>query len=214
MRMRTLSILVALALLPTAAWAQHQGEKEITPQIGWQYGGTQEYSSYPGYAAGDFHANANLNYGGMLSIFIRDYYAIEFAYSYQSTDLLIRPNGFPDTKIADLAAQYIHLYGTRVIPTQGGKTDLFAMGGFGATTFSAGSPYESRWLFSFGAGIGAKVHMNPKTSLRLQTRLLIPIQWGSAGFYFGTGGSGIDVGGGSSIVQGDVSLGLAIKLGT
>src|SRR5262249_1467031 len=116
-------------------------------------------------------------------------------------------------KIADLAAQYIHLYGRRVLPTKGGKTDLFAMGGFGATSFSA-SGFDTRWLFSFGAGLGAMVHVNPKTSLRLQTRLLIPIQWGSAGFYFGTGGAGIDVGGGSSIVQGDVSLGLAIKLGS
>jgi len=125
----------------------------------------------------------------------------------------VRPGNAPDTKIADLAAQYIHLYGTRVIPMQNGKTDVFAMGGFGATSFSA-SGYDTRWLFSFGAGLGAKVHVNPKTSLRLQTRLLIPVQWGSAGFYFGTGGSGISVGGGSSIIQGDVSLGLAFKLGT
>lgn len=206
------TLLGLLMLLPAAALAQRQGDKELTPQIGWQYGGTQEYTSYAGYAPGDFHANANLNYGGTLSIFPRDFYAVELAYSYQKTDLLVRPRNFPNTKIADMAAQYIHLYGTRVIPTQNGKTDVFAMGGFGATSFSAPG-FNTRWLFSFGAGLGAKVHTSEKMAVRLQTRLLIPIQWGSAGFYFGSGGSGISVGGGSSIIQGDVSLGLSFKLG-
>lgn len=206
-------MIAVLLLLPSAAWAQHAGDKEITGQIGWQYGGTQDFVNSLGFAVGDFHANANLNYGGMFTFFPRDYYAIEIQYSYQSTDLIARPSGAPNFKLGDMATQYIHLYGTRDVPFEAGRVDGFAMGGLGATVYSADG-YDTRWLFSVGAGVGAKIHMNERTALRLQTRLLFPVQWSGTGFYFGSGGAGISVGGGSTLIQGDVSLGLVIKLGS
>jgi hypothetical protein len=43
--------------------------------------------------------------------------------------------------------------------------------------------------------------------------MLIPTQWGGGGFYFGTGGSGVSVSGGSTLLQGDVSIGLVMRLG-
>jgi len=211
--MRKCLALIGLLLFPAVATAEVPGTKELTPQIGWQYGGTQEYVTYLGYPAGDFHSNANLNYGGTFSIFLKPVYAAEISYSYQSTDLIVRPNGQRDQKVGTLASQYIQLQGTRVIPVKPGKTDFLGFGGLGATVFSA-QGYNSHWLFSVSGGIGVKVHMNERTSLRLQTRLLLPIQWASSGFYFGTGGSGVTVGGGSSIIQGDVSLGLTMKLGS
>jgi hypothetical protein len=211
--MRTWLTLVGALLLPAAAGAQMVGDKEITPQVGWQWGGTQEYSNYVGYPAGDFHSNAALNYGGTLSIYIRDYYAAEISYSYQSTDLILRPNGQIETSLGTMASQYMQLQGLRVLPVKPDKVDVIGIGGLGAAVFSA-EGFDSRWLFAMTAGIGAKFHMNEKTSLRLQSRLLLPIQWGESGFYFGTGGSGISVGGGSTLVQGDVSLGLSMKLGS
>jgi hypothetical protein len=56
--------------------------------------------------------------------------------------------------------------------------------------------------------------MNPKTALRLQARMLLPINWVSGGFYFGSGGSGATISGGSAIIQGDASLGIVMKLGS
>ena len=207
-------LIVCLLLVPSASWAQHVGDKELTGQIGYQYWGTQTFVNSFGYPAGDVHVNAALTYGGLLSLFIRDYYAAEIQYSYSTGDLIARPEGpFGDTKIADLATQYIQVYGTRFVPVKPDKMDAFVMGGLGATGYSA-SGFDSRWLFSFGVGLGLKIHTNEKMSIRIQQRFLVPVQWGEGGFYFGTGGAGVSVGGGSSIIQGDTSLGLVLKLGS
>jgi len=199
-------------LLPGLAWAQEQGTSELTASVGWQYGGTQDFVSYTGYSYGDFHANAAMNFGGTLSHFIRDYYAIEIVYNYQKTDLVVRPVGFPDTKIGDLSTHYIQLYGNRYVPVRPEKVDAFLMGGVGATGYSV-QGYQSRWVTSFGVGGGLRIRTSERMALRLQTRMLIPIQWSNTGFYFGTGGANITVGGGSTLIQGDVSLGLVMKLG-
>ena len=219
--MRTLMLLLLLSLAPAVASAQMQGDKELTGYFGWQYGGTQEYvTSYYTFPSGDFHANANINYGGSLTVFIKDYYGAELMYTYQGTDLLIRPATAPSTTIGDLTTHYMHIYGVRTVPVQPGKTDAYVLGGLGATVYDLKADsrltqddFDSRWLFSFGMGVGVKIHTSEKVAIKLQTRLLIPVQWTSAGFYFGSGGSGISVGGGSSIAQGDVSLGLTAKLG-
>lgn len=203
---------LVLMLLPSFAWAQQQGDSELTGTVGWQYGGTQDYVTYSGYGYGDFHANAALNYGGTLSHFIRDDYALEITYNYQKTDLVVRPVGFPATKLGDLSTHYIQLYGTRYVPVRPDKMDAFLMGGVGATGYSVAG-YQSRWVTSFGIGGGVRIHASERMAVRLQTRLLIPIQWSNTGFYFGTGGANITVGGGSTLVQGDLSLGLVVKLG-
>jgi hypothetical protein len=41
----------------------------------------------------------------------------------------------------------------------------------------------------------------------------LPVNWASGGFYFGTGGAGVGVSGGSAMPQGEATLGLAFKLG-
>lgn len=202
--------LASLLLLPSLAWAQHP--MEITAHGGWQYGGTQSYSDYYGYSPGDFHVNANVNYGGMLSFMLREGYAVEIDYTYQGTDLVLRPGAASQIKIGDLSTHYIQLYGTRVIPIRPEKIDGFVMGGFGATGFSLPG-FNSRWLTSFGLGLGGKLHVNERTALRLQTRILVPIQWANSQFYFGSGGATITTGGSSTLIQGDVSLGLTFKLG-
>lgn len=199
-----------LLLLPSLAWAQHP--MEITAHGGWQYGGTQTYSNYYGYSPGDFHANANVNYGGTLTFLLREGYGVEIDYTYQKTDLMLRPTGVPAIKLGDLSTHYIHLYGTRTVPVRPDKFDAIIMGGFGATGYSVPG-FNARWLTSFGLGLGGKLHMNDRLALRLQTRFLLPIQWSNSQFYFGTGGGTITVGGSSTLIQGDTSLGLVFKLG-
>jgi hypothetical protein len=39
------------------------------------------------------------------------------------------------------------------------------------------------------------------------------MQWTSGGIYFGSGGSGLTLSGGSAIAQGDASLGITFMLG-
>lgn len=208
-----LVLVLSLVLLPGIAWAQEKGDSEITGVVGWQYGGTQDFVSYTGYSAGDFHANAAVNYGGTLSHFIQDAYAIEIAYTYQKTDLIVRPLNVAGVKIGDLSTHYIQLYGARYVPVRPDKVDAFLMGGVGATCYSVPG-FQSRWVTSFGVGGGFRFNTSERVAVRLQTRILIPIQWANTGFYFGSGGANITVGGSSTLIQGDTSLGLVVKLGS
>jgi hypothetical protein len=85
-------------------------------------------------------------------------------------------------------------------------------GGLGAAIFDADG-FDSHTVFAFTAGLGAKFNAGEKMGIRIQSRMLIPTQWGGGGFYFGTGGSGVSVSGGSTLLQGDVSIGLVMRLG-
>jgi hypothetical protein len=209
---RVVTYAVLLCLLPAAARAQHRGDRLLSGQVGWMWGGTQDYTtSYLAYPAGDVHANANLTYGGALTYFQSDLLGTEIAYNYQSTDLMIRPAGLPEAKLTDLATQYIQINGLRLTPVNP-KTEGFVLGGLGATVYSA-KGYTSQWLFSIGAGLGAFVHLNPRTSLRLQSRLLLPMRFTTGSFYFGSNGSGVSVGGGTIILQGEATAGITLSLG-
>jgi hypothetical protein len=69
------------------------------------------------------------------------------------------------------------------------------------------------WLFSVAAGLGLKYFFNDKIGIRLQARMILPLVYNGAGFYLGTGGSGMYVSSTAPIVQGDFTGGLIIALG-
>ena len=208
---RWMGLVVLVLCVPAAAFASSPGDKMLTGQIGYQWGGTQEFGSTPAYPfGGSIHTDAAMNFGGALGICPKPFYVVEFAYSYQGTDLIIRPDGQPSTNAGNVASQYYMLHGVREVPPQG-KATPFVFGGMGAATFSGFG--NSRWYFAFDFGGGASVAMNEKTSLRLQVRGMVPVQWASSGIYFGTGGAGLGVGGSSSIIQGDATVGLTFQLG-
>ncbi|MGH7741420.1 MAG: outer membrane beta-barrel protein [Candidatus Eiseniibacteriota bacterium] len=211
MRRVTITALLLLCL-PATAGAQLRGDRELTGQVGWMWGGTQEYtSSYQSLPLGDVHANANLTYGGALTYYEHNYLGYEFAYNYQSTDLIIRPRGYPEQKLTDLTTQYLQINGLRLSPMSP-KAEGIVLGGLGATVYSA-KGYSSAWLFSLGVGVGARIHLNSRTALRLQTRVLIPMRFDTGSFYFGSNGSSVSVSGGTAIIQGEATAGLSIMLG-
>jgi len=57
------------------------------------------------------------------------------------------------------------------------------------------------------------IWFSDRIGIRLQGRLLMPLYFAGAGVYFGSGGSGLSVGAGSTILQGDLTAGLIIGLG-
>jgi hypothetical protein len=217
-----IAVLAVGLIAAPRAFAQSR-EMTITPQIGWQWGGTVNYTDpYGYYAVGSIHANAALSYGGALTVAIRPGYWGQIDYMYQGTDLMVRPSVGQSFKLCNLGTHYIQLSGLRALRPPGEKATPYVIGGMGMTIFSPGSsdlaaPYNgtlnSQYLFSISVGGGAMVDINPKVALRLQARFLMPIQWTSGSVYFGTGGSGLAVSGGSAIAQGDASLGLTFKLG-
>lgn len=209
-RFMVLAMMGVLAFATSASAAE--GGLELTPQFGWQWGGTQEYWGTPSFPdGGSIHANANVTYGGTLGAELRPGYHGELSFHYQSTDLINRPDRNPSAKLATLTTQYYLLQGRRVISISEGATP-FVLGGVGTVIYNGGG--ESKWYLAFTAGAGATVAFSESVGLRLQARALIPVQWFGTGLYFGAGGSGFGASSGTTLIQGDASLGLTFNLGS
>jgi Outer membrane protein beta-barrel domain len=201
--------LIAFSSVPAA---HAQRGVELTPFAGWMWGGTLDYAS------GSIHVNAAPSYGGMLGVEVRPSEFVEISYWYQGADVIARPFGLPDFKFMELATHYIQAGGTKYMrPLGSAKVVPFATGGLGMTIFSpsngpAGVNLDDETVFSISVGGGLRYEVNEKVALRLQSRLLLPTQLWGAGVWFGTGGGGVSVSG-TSIAQGDATLGIVIKLG-
>ena len=206
---------LAAALLCLPGLASAQREIQIIPQFGYLWGGTYDFTG------GSVHINAAPEYGGTLAIPTQPGLYVELSYHYQSSDLIARPNGFPNSTLCSISTQYIEISGRRMAPSQG-KAAPFVLGGLGMTFYSPGNAtfanqnigLEGQYMLSFNMGGGVQVAMNDKIDLRLQARALIPVMWASGGVYFGSGGGGVSISGGSAILQGDASLGIVIKMGS
>jgi hypothetical protein len=188
---------------------------EVTPMVGWQWGGTLDYS-----AGGDVHVNAALNYGGALGVMLGPLEWGEVSYTYQSSELIGRPTAGPEFKVFDLGTHHIQLSGARYAmpPDEHRKANPYVMGGLGMTIFSPGkatvpvSP-NTQYLFAISVGGGIRVALNEKLDLRLQSRMLLPMNFSEGSFYFGSGGAAVGLSGGTLLPQGEATLAITIKGG-
>lgn len=78
-------------------------------------------------------------------------------------------------------------------------------------------PEQSNTWFAAGLGGGLRYYLSDKIGIKLQARLLLPMQFGGVGFGcgIGTGGGGCGAGVSTytSIIQGDFTGGIVLKLG-
>lgn len=110
---------------------------------------------------------------------------------------------------------YIHTFqaGALIEPNKQQKARPFGLISLGASLFSpSDSKYSDKWLFSFALGAGLKVDLSKKVGIRLQARLIVPMQFAGTSIWFGTGGGGVSVGAYSTIAQGDFTGGLYVRL--
>jgi len=182
---------------------------ELSGFYGWQYGG--DFTSYQG----EIQIQDNENFGGTIGFPIpqKPGAMLEFSYTRQNTsvDLKTYPGNLTES-LFDLAVEYYQL-GAMYARRTG---NVAPFGGFslGATRFAPKqSTYKSfalgdEWRFAMSLGLGLKTYMSERAGLRFQARLLMPMNFYGTSFWFGSGGSGVGVSGGSAILQGDVSGGL------
>ncbi len=91
----------------------------------------------------------------------------------------------------------------------------FAGLGVGIATASFDDPrYDTSVHFAVALQGGLKFFFTERLGIKLKAAMLMPLQYGSGGLYCGTG-SGCSVGAGASttIIQGDFSGGVVVKLG-
>lgn len=182
---------------------------EITPFWGYQMGGRTYYSG------GDINIVDSQVYGIHVGVPTPLGATAEFFYSHQPTrmDAIVSPPFEPSYSktLFDFGVDYYMVGVSR--PLQSGQTAPFGAVFIGAANMRpAESNYTDEWFFAAGLGGGVKTRLNPRVGLRLQARLLIPMQLSGAGLWCGTGGCDIGVGASSTILQLDLNAGIIIYL--
>ena len=168
------SITALLALLVAAGMAFPAGaaDLELTPFVGYQFGGTFE-SDYDD--DDDFFDDVDIeeseSYGLMLDIGITRNAQIELFYSRQESafeDSDFFGGLFDDNEIfGDVEIEYFH--GGFLYQWAGGQVQPFAVATVGATRFTL--PGDSDTRFSAAAGGGVKVFFNDHVGVRFDGRV-------------------------------------------
>lgn len=205
-------LFLALILLSIDTIAQ---SIELTPFYGYRVGGKVDV--YSGPDLGYVRINDSQSFGLDLNYEVRPGVAVNLAWYGQST--IIDFYGYKNAeiqKVGDAFTNYFLLSGIYE-KSHGGITPFFGIG-MGAATFVLTDP-KSDVVVRFAAALqgGAKFDLSEKVGLRIRAAMLMPLQFGGGGLFcgVGTGGSGcsVNVGASSSIIQGDFSAGIVVKLG-
>ncbi len=191
---------------------------EITPFGGWHWTG-----KIPAYRQ-DIKVTDKGNYGIRGGVTVRDQMVVEFEWNhtdnaaeYYRYDL---GNGFPDYDelvSTNLNMNYYMLgflyeatYDEPLIPY-----GLLNIGLLNVKAEITGDP-SNNW-FTVGLGGGIKYFLSDNVGIRLQARLLLPMQFAGIGFGCGIGsgggGCGSSVNAYTNIIQGDFTGGIILKFG-
>jgi hypothetical protein len=118
-----------------------------------------------------------------------------------------------------VTTQYLQLGGVTTFDQ--GTVEPFLAGGLGLAWFSPGSVEvtgggmtiqpQDAWLFAFHLGGGMKWWISEVIGLRFEARFLMPVLFSSGTFLSGPNGAALKVNAGIPILQGDVTVGLAIS---
>jgi len=189
---------------------------EVTPYGGYFFAGKLVVRE------GDLNIKNGGNYGISFAYAIQPGIQVELWYNRLDTRLVLKDYATRvEEELFELGVNYFQLGGIyEAQKLEHGA--LFTTFSLGATLFSPKSGSyiiddieyiaEDDWRFSIALGGGLKHYLSDKIGLRIQLRLMMPIYWGGGGLYFGTGGSGVSLGAGTTLVQADATLGIIFRL--
>lgn len=218
-RMLMIVVTLVIALDFTAAMAQRGG--------GGGGGGGNWYGNAPshkaevyfigGYAwtlsqdawVGDQPGSIDIKNSGLWGIAadinVRPEAQLTLLYRRQDSELTFKTGGRTEP-LTDLALEYYQI--GAITGVQRGNVRPFTSVTLGASRF-AFKDYDDSWKFAVIFGLGAKMYLNEKISLRVQGNIPISITDGFVGV--GTGGLSV---GGTGITQFDLYAGIGILLGS
>ncbi len=202
--------IIALAfLLINPGSLSAQGKFEISPLVGYQFGG--KFRMYEG----ELKIQDEMNYGLAFSTEMAQDTRLEFIWTSMQTSADFKPYygyGYLEGGF-DLNINYYQIGGVREFPS-GGAVVPFGEFTMGAVQFTpSDANVQESWRFSIALGGGAKFWLSDRIGIRLQGRLLMPLYFQGVSIYAGTGGSGMGVGAGVPIIQGDFMAGLIFAFG-
>jgi hypothetical protein len=194
--------LLALALCAAPPLAAQSGI-ELTPTIGYRFGGTIS-NDYGKFSAGD-----NLAWGGTLGYRVKRDGLVELVYSRQPTTIRFKPDTAAAFTVTDAAIEYLQLGGVLEFGHDPNTKPFFALT-IGGTHFAPENPdLVGEWLFSFGAALGIKTYLSQHFGLRAQARLWMTTLSSDTQFWCSLpGGCVINASNGVFFTQGELSGGL------
>ena len=209
MRVR-LAVVVATTMLciPGTSEAQRQGAVELTPIVGYQWGGGGEIRR--GSDVGTVKVQSSAAYGLAADFEVRRGVWVQALVYAQPTTLEFTELGSVTPTKRDFSTWYYHLGGLFEAIDSGPVTP-FGVVSLGATQMNP-ADVSSEWFFSFSFGGGVKYYLSERVALRAQARAWVSALSGGTGFYIGTGGSGVSTWIGETSTQGELSLGLSFVM--
>ncbi len=204
--MKKIKLLFLIALLPVMVYSQGV---EIVPFGGYMFGGSVKYYE------GKTNIQDGANYGVSLLVPVETIMDVEINYTRMDSKASFSPYaGYPllEYRETTLGTNYFQIGAIKKIMPPGSKVQPFGSFSLGATWFSS-SDMSDVWRFSVTAGLGVKIMVSERVGIMLRGRLMMPMNFAGASFYFGTGGSGLSMNSYISPFQGDFNGGLIFKLG-
>jgi hypothetical protein len=170
---RFIPVLLLGTLAATApASAQTTPRFELTPFVGYQFGGGYEFDG------GKFAAQSGLGWGATASFSVGRGGFVDLTYIRQDTKVDLESNTplIEDrTDAAELDLNYFHVGGHREFGNPYGKLKPYLGGTLGAVLYSPsvdGQDFDDNWQFSFGINGGFKYFMGQtqRVGLRFDMR--------------------------------------------
>jgi outer membrane protein with beta-barrel domain len=205
------AILICLLCVPaTSLEAQPEGYTgiEIAPMVGYMFGGKLR-----GYN-GELDISDEFSYGIRVSKAFNYGTAIELSWSSMKSEAVVRSFYESNSEKFDMGVNYF-MIGVTQAWEGSEEVQPYGLLGLGASIFSANGNESlasgDEWFFAAEFGLGVKVHISDFIGLRFQGRFLLPMIFGGANLWCGTGGCGSGIYTTSAILQGDLTGGLVFR---
>ncbi len=202
--MKKLIFISSIFIFFSAGDSVYAQSVELTPIAGYTFPERFDVNQ------GEARVSGGFTYGGILTFDINDNYGVELIYTRQDADAEVNSFYLVERNVP-VSVNYIQAGGARYFPVNA-MTRFFAGLNLGAAGLVPKEEYEQGWLFAVGLKGGVKYYFTDRVGLRVQANMQMPVQWAGAGFFIGTGGSGVTVDTFSTIFQFSFTGGLVFKL--
>jgi len=210
-------IVLLLSVMSLSCFAQHNTDEssgiEISGFYGYRFGGKVDV--FYGLDLGYLKINDNATYGIDVSYNLKNRFNLNLQWSRQDTDMdfySYREIGVES--LGDVAVEYFMISALSDVGTAAGSVVPFGGAGIGMVVATPDNrTLEAAYRFAFTLQGGVKISLSDRVGLKLRGALLAPMQWGSGGIFCGSGsGCQVGVGASTTILQGEFSGGVVVKL--
>jgi len=210
---KAIRMLQMLTLLSIASSLQAQGGFELTPTVGYRFGGSIDLTDparNPVFKS--LHFESNPSYGVALNHSVHDNVRVEFQWSRQDThiDARSRANN-TNTRLFGAYLDQYHFNFMFHPAEEGLHPQFFFIGGLGFSNFEPRAHLDTKTQFSFEVGGGVKYFFFPHLGLRLEAKWTPTFVKSSEEFFCNGFGECYTVTNHEYAQQGEVSSGIIIR---